>query len=239
MSNEKIESLVAKDDHWIPLSDLMTGLMMVFLLIAILYMVKTESETQKITDVAILYDELKNQLYLDLKNEFERDLTLWGAELSKDLAIKFKEPDVLFDTGKDSLKPKFIEILNDFFPRYLGVLSLEKYRDSIEEVRIEGHTSSIWGSNTSEDQAYFLNMALSQARTRSVLQYVFSLTKSIHQKQWLKEHLTANGLSSSKPILFPTGREDSERSQRVEFRVKINSDERINEILRSVKNEAS
>lgn len=235
MSKGKIESLAAKDDHWIPLSDLMTGLMMVFLLIAILYMVKTENETQKITDVAILYDELKDQLYLDLKNEFDRDLVRWGAELSRDLAIKFKEPDVLFDTGKDSLKPKFIEILNDFFPRYLGILSLEKYRESIDEVRIEGHTSSIWGINTPEDQAYFLNMALSQSRTRSVLQYVFLLTKSITQKQWLKEHLTANGLSSSKPIFSMIGKEDAERSQRVEFRVKIDSDERINEILKSVR----
>lgn len=235
MSNKKIDSLAAKDDHWIPLSDLMTGLMMVFLLIAILYMVKTENEAQKITDVAVLYDELKDQLYLDLKNEFDRDLVRWGAELSKDLAIKFKEPDVLFDTGKDSLKPKFVEILSDFFPRYLGILSLDKYRDSIEEVRIEGHTSSIWGVNTLEDQAYFLNMALSQSRTRSVLQYVFLLTKSVTQKQWLKEHLTANGLSSSKPIVSMTGKEDAERSQRVEFRVKIDSDEKINEILRSVR----
>lgn len=235
MSNGRIDALAAKDDHWIPLSDLMTGLMMVFLLIALLYMVKTESETQKITDVAVLYDELKDQLYLDLRGEFEHDLVRWGAELSRDLAIKFKEPDVLFDTGKDTLKPKFIEILNDFFPRYLGVLSLEKYRDSIDEVRIEGHTSSVWGGGTPEDQAYFLNMALSQSRTRSVLQYVFLLTKSIAQKHWLKEHLTANGLSSSKPIYSVTGKEDTERSQRVEFRVKINADERINEILKSVK----
>ena len=37
----------AKEDHWIPLSDLMTGLMMMFMLIAIMFMVKIEADTKK------------------------------------------------------------------------------------------------------------------------------------------------------------------------------------------------
>lgn len=56
------------------------------------------------------------------------------------------------------------------FPRYLDVLL--QFRDSIDEVRIEGHTNSAWNERSTSDEAYFKNMKLSQGRTRSVLEYV-------------------------------------------------------------------
>lgn len=223
-----------KEDHWIPLADLMTGLMMMFLLVAVVFMVKVESDAKKVKDIALIYDEMRAQLYQDLHSEFEKNLTDWGAELDRDLTFRFKEPSVLFDTGKDSLKPKFINILNDFFPRYARILSAEKYRNSIEEIRIEGHTSSLWNGSTNANEAYFYNMALSQSRTRSALQYVFSLPQVKEQQAWLKAHLTANGLSSSKIVNHPNGTENQEGSQRVEFRVRTNADARISEILKTV-----
>lgn len=223
-----------KEEHWIPLSDLMSGLMMMFMLVAIMFMVKVEADSKKVKDIAIIYDAMKTELYVDLQNEFEGDLTKWGAELDKDLSMRFREPEVLFDTGKDSLKPRFVEILNDFFPRYIKILASEKYRNSIEEIRIEGHTSSVWNGATNHDDAYFLNMGLSQSRTRSVLQHVLTRTEVIRQKDWLRAHLTANGLSSSKIVLLPDGIENQGGSQRVEFRVRTNADERIAQILKTV-----
>lgn len=223
-----------KEDYWIPLSDLMTGLMMIFMLIAISYMIKNEDETKKIKNMAIIYDEMRMQLYDELNMEFKQDLIKWDAQLDKNLMIRFKNPNVLFDTGQAGLKPKFTEILDDFFPRYIKILSSKKYKDSIEEVRIEGHTSSVWSVNTPENQAYFLNMELSQSRTRSVLQHVLLLPKIEKQQQWLKEHLTANGLSSSKILYDLNGQENKEGSQRVEFIVRTNADARISDILKTV-----
>jgi outer membrane protein OmpA-like peptidoglycan-associated protein len=149
---------VPEQTHWIPLADLMTGLMMVFLLIAITYMVKVEA-SQHIREIAILYERMKVELYDDLKKEFERDLPKWGAELDRDSTIRFKEPDVLFAIGSSDLKNNFKSILDDFFPRYVHILDSDKYRDAVEEIRIEGHTSSIW-SSLPPDQAYFQNMKL-------------------------------------------------------------------------------
>ncbi len=223
-----------KEEHWIPLSDLMTGLMMMFMLVAIIFMVKVEGDAKKVKDIALIYDEMRAQLYQDLHSEFEKNLPTWGAELNHDLTLRFKEPNVLFDTGKDTLKPKFVEILDDFFPRYIRILSAEKYRNSIEEIRIEGHTSSVWVGSASPDDAYFFNMALSQSRTRSALQHVLTLPQVQEQQAWLKSHLTANGLSSSKLIYHPDGTESKEGSQRVEFRVRTNADARISEILKTV-----
>jgi outer membrane protein OmpA-like peptidoglycan-associated protein len=186
-----------QDDHWIPLSDLMTGLMMMFLLVAVIFMVKVEAQASRMRDVARDYDRMREQLYLDLDAEFRGDLPRWRASLDRDLTIRFEEPEVLFDTGQSVLKPQFRTILSDFFPRYVRILSAEKYRNSIEEIRIEGHTSSIWSGATPEE-AYIRNMELSQARTRSALQFILALPQVSAQRQWLVGHLTANGLSSSR-----------------------------------------
>ena len=232
-AQRKIAVYGSLTDHWIPLSDLMTGLMMMFMLIAIMFMVKIEADTKKIKNVAVVYDKIKTQLYLELQREFEGDLARWGAELDRDLTMRFKEPDVLFGTGEDSLKPRFVAILDEFFPRYIRILSSDKYRASIEEIRVEGHTSSVWSGTHDRDEAYFLNMALSQSRTRSVLQHVLMLSSVRVQEDWLRERLTANGLSSSKLVRRPDGSEDPFGSQRVEFRVRTNADERIDEILKA------
>lgn len=232
MSIRQGQSLLApQETHWIPLADLMTGLMMVFLLVSIVYMVKVEADATQMKHIASDYSALRSQLYEDLHAEFASDLPRWGAELDHDMTIRFKEPDVLFDTGSDNLKPRFEAILDDFFPRYIKILTSGKYRDSIKEVRIEGHTSSVWTNAASPQDAYFKNMALSQARTRSALQYVMALPAVSNDLPWLRSYVTANGLSSAKPVKAEDGSEDLARSQRVEFRVRTDADSRIEKIL--------
>ncbi len=224
------EEHIEQEEHWVSVSDLMAGLMMVFLLVAIVFMVNAEIERNKIRDVALLYDRLRTQLYEDLKREFAPDLERWGAEINPDLSIRFGRPELIFDKGKNDLKEGFEDILVDFFPRYLSIITSEKYREDIAEVRIEGHTSTGWVNQTVDD-AYILNMGLSQARTRSTLEFLLALSAVQNEKDWLKEHMTANGLSSSKPVLLSTGEEDPERSRRVEFRLRTDAESRIATIL--------
>lgn len=226
------EVIIEQEEHWVSVSDLMAGLMMVFLLVAIIFMVAVEEERNKIRDVALLYERLRTQLYEDLQEEFKNDLKVWGAEIDPDLSIRFKKVEFLFDRGETELQPKFQEILSDFFPRYINILTKDDYKTDISEIRIEGHTSSMWFGKT-KDEGYILNMELSQGRTRSALAYLIMLPEIQDQKSWLVSHLTANGLSSSKPILEPSGIEDEAMSRRVEFRVRTDADSRIAEILKS------
>jgi outer membrane protein OmpA-like peptidoglycan-associated protein len=229
-------SAVGEESHWIPLTDLMTGLMVIFLLIAVSYMMQVEADAARIKDVAVAYSEIKDALYEDLNKEFQSDLSKWKAQLIKsDLTIRFSEPEVLFAPGSSELKPEFQAILQDFFPRYVHILTSPKYRDSISEVRIEGHTSSVWNGVTSPDDAYFLNMELSQARTRSTLAYVLNLPADRDQVAWLRRFVTANGLSSSRLILDSKGEEDVARSRRVEFRIRTDAETRLAKILEVTK----
>ena len=222
----------SQETHWIPLSDLMTGLMVIFLLIAVMYMLKVEADADRIRRVAIAYHEIRDTLFIDLHNEFQRDLVPWKAEiLRNDLTIRFNEPEILFANGSSELKPEFKAILADFFPRYVRILTSPRYRDSISEIRIEGHTSSHWSLQTSPEDAYAHNMELSQARTRTTLNYLLALPSVAANRPWLTQYLTANGLSSSHPILDAEHNEDPERSRRVEFRVRTDAETRIAKIL--------
>lgn len=222
------------EEHWLSVSDLMAGLMMVFLLIAIIFMIHAERERRTVTDVALLYERLRLELYNDLLNEFEDDLDEWGAELDEDLTFRFSREDLLFDRGETDLQPQFQNILSDFFPRYVRIIHQPKYRDDISEVRIEGHTSSAWGDR-SEDEAYILNMALSQERTREAASFLLDLSEIDDVKPWVKTNLTANGLSSSRLVLTEDGEEDEVRSRRVEFRVVTDADQRIEDILQTAR----
>ncbi len=225
-----------EESHWIPLTDLMTGLMVIFLLIAVSYMMQVEADAARIKNVAIAYSEIKDALFEDLNREFRADLPRWKAQLLKsDLTIRFAEPEVLFAPGSSELKPEFQAILADFFPRYVRILTSKKYRDAISEVRIEGHTSSVWNGSASPEQAYFLNMELSQARTRSTLAYVMGLPADQDQVEWLRRYVTANGLSSSRLIVDSRGAEDVARSRRVEFRVRTDAETRLAKILEVTK----
>ncbi|ODC04200.1 cell envelope biogenesis protein OmpA [Terasakiispira papahanaumokuakeensis] len=220
--------------HWISVSDLMAGLMMVFLLLAVVFMVIVQHQNERVRQVAEVYVDLREALYQDLLQEFKDDLPRWGAELRRDLSIRFNDSGGLFELGSAELRPEFAEILADFFPRYIRIITSPKYRDEIAEVRIEGHTSSDWTNAKTQDDAYINNMQLSQHRTRSTLAYLLQLQDLQIEKSWLKHNVTANGLSSSKPLLTAAGTEDEARSRRVEFRVRTDADARIREILQEM-----
>lgn len=220
-------------EHWMGVSDLMAGLMMVFLFIAISYMRFVVVKQEDIKQVATAYQEGQVAIYQSLLREFEDDLEAWDAHVdAESLSFEFRSPEVLFETGKIDLRPRFKEILDDFFPRYIEVL--RQHRADINEVRIEGHTSSIWNTSTTADEAYFNNMWLSQGRTRSVLGYVYKSPAIVADKDWVKRYVAAVGFSSSRPILTPKGKEDKSRSRRVTFRVTTDVDIKMREILERV-----
>ena len=83
------------EEHWIAVSDLMSGLMIVFLLISVMYLVIVEQKNEEIEQVVVLYEDLREELYQDLMTEFATDLPRWGAQLDEDLRLRFTDTDLL------------------------------------------------------------------------------------------------------------------------------------------------
>jgi len=218
------------ESDWLSVSDLMAGLMVVFLFIAIALMRNAIIERNQIKEVAIAYQENQLAIYNALNEEFSKDLKRWDATIDQEsLTFIFNSPDILFKIGAIELNAQYKSLLKDFFPRYMD--ALQPFKESISEVRIEGHTSSIWNNYTSNTDAYFFNMKLSQGRTRSVLEYIYGLDEVVAHKPWINRHIAAVGFSSSRMIVDESGNEDRNRSRRVTFRVITNADIKIKQIL--------
>lgn len=203
------------EEHWVSISDVMAGLMVIFLFVAISYMLNVHHKTKqiiehekKIETLLDNYKNLKDRLAKALQIEFEGDShnpkpsdANWQGYLNMDtLTIGFKQP---FQVGGEIVPEGFKGVLMDFFPRYIAILSKTEYREEIEEIRIEGHTSSEWLDEVPVDVAFMNNMELSQNRARNVLDYVLEIDapQILRNKIWLKKKVTANGLSSSHLIL--------------------------------------
>ena len=210
---------------------MMAGLMVVFLFIAI---INLKDQTDKLKSFEILQDRIYNELH----EEFRDDLNKWVAEIDREtLTVSFREPKIQFSTGSSEVKNEFKNILNDFYPRYLDVLW--DFKNDIDELRIEGHTSTTWQKAISIDDAYIKNMSLSQDRSKNVLIHILGLNLGSN-KNWAKDKIIANGMSSSKLLLKENGDEDKIRSQRTEFRVKVDSGyiiERLRSVFDKRKNE--
>jgi chemotaxis protein MotB len=216
--------------QWISISDVMSGLMLLFMLISVGYMLEVEDEKNKIKSIALTYENSQKALNNALKNEFEKDLKVWNAEILDNNTFRFKSPEMLFEAGKSELKIQFEDILKDFFPRYIFILTDSRFRNEIEEVRIEGHTSTTWHGAKNKNERYIKNAKLSQDRAFAVLDYCIDLPKIYSEVDWLIDRFRANGLSFAKPIL-QNGVENEELSRRVEFRVITNTEEKIYDIL--------
>jgi len=214
---------------------------MIFLFISVIYMRMVVIERDQIKDIIVAWDQTNEAVYDDLYKEFQGDLEKWNASIDKEtLTIRFEEPEVLFTMGEVELKGRFKKILSNFFPRYITTLDQyarckqreKENKGCIEEIRIEGHTSSEWNVGVTTQEAYFLNMMLSQGRTRSVLQYCYALP-DVKKFNWMKSKIAAVGFSSSHPaIIEETGLEDKKRSRRVEFRVKTTVEKQLMKVIK-------
>lgn len=232
------------ENNWISFSDIMTGLMVIFMFIAISYIVEVQKK-QKERD--IIFEEFKatkDQLYSELENEFKDDFKKWQVELDKDLSIKFTNPDVLFESGQTTIRPYFAKILDDFLPRYFNVLLQEKYKDKIAEIRIEGHTDTVAAPKYDKDP-YIGNVILSQLRSAQVLKYFRNMEyyKNLTKKDELRLQfwLTANGLSygrtldNEKQLTAISGKSvNNNLSRRVEFRIVTTSENLVERVLKEI-----
>lgn len=222
---------MAKINVWLSVSDLMTGLMVIFLFVAIAYISRVQKSQSVLTD----YIETKEKLHDKLVNEFEGDTLKWQMSIGKDLTMKFKEPTVLFASGSSALTPRFKEILDEFLPRYFNILLNDSLRKNIQEIRIEGHTDDVPMPSYHIDP-YIANAMLSQERALSVIKYFRTMpvfeSYTDAQKQLLEFWFTANGLSFGRALddegnyIIASGKPiNRDLSRRVEIRIVTSGDD--------------
>lgn len=223
---------MSKSNVWMSVSDLMTGLMVIFLFIAISYIRKVQDNQTAVID----FFETKARLHEKMVNEFAGDTARWQMSIGKDLSMRFNNPQVLFASGKAEITPAFQDILDEFLPKYMQILLEDSLRNRIVEIRIEGHTDTVPYPSRNKD-AYIANVILSQERALSVLKYFREMdcfaNYSDEEKKLMEYWFTANGLSYGRALdsngeytIESNNQIDLSKSRRVEFRI-VTSGEKV------------
>ena len=263
-----------KKNEWSQMEEMFVGLMLFFVAFSAMLLTIINSsgdsltgvlsQKQEMSETAEGYKQVRSDLYKEMNNNFTMQWGTWGASINKaDLAVQFFNPDcsrvnaqsedgekpseVFFQPGKYQLTDYAKKILREFVPKYVGILTSDEFKDHIIEIRIEGHTSSDWRRNSTSEENYLGNLALSQKRARSVIAYLIELKLEEVDMEtdedpfevlrgenwsWLQKRITANGLSSSQTITDKlTNKEDQACSRRVVFRVVTDGDAQLQKLL--------
>lgn len=164
-------------------------------------------------------DKIIKDINQMLHTEFDNDLKKWGASINVNNSIVFKHPKIYFDSASSEVSPEFKKILDKFFPRYIELFYGNHFSPYIKNIKIEGHTSSVWNFNrmTKTQDQYFNHMELSQERANSVLKYCYNNLR--RYDSFLKSKLESSGLSFSQAVTRTNNKEDSDGSHRVTFRL--------------------
>jgi chemotaxis protein MotB len=216
-------------EYWLSYSDLMAGLLMVFvlMLLAALYV-----HNQQVTTTRTGLDRIEAGL------AWGDSLHAWieqadvPAEIDPETGLIRLSDDnnVLFAENSDVLAPEGEAVIARFAQGLLPlILRQEIFRSHLEHVVVEGHT------NTNGTFEY--NIGLSQRRAYSVMTHILEYAPPEHADE-LQRFMTANGRSFSWPVctdgqvrfhLECDGIDDA-RSRRIEIQFRLNSQAIVSQI---------
>ncbi len=224
-------------EYWQSYSDMMATLLLMFILITAVtllgaqknYEIKnheileTKSELYQSKQQIEQIVGIRSKLIDSLKTEFAQTSLKISVD-SQTGAIAF-DSNLLFDYNQDVLNANGTAFLMEFLPKYFSILLSDDFSEYVAEIIIEGHT------DTQGD--YMYNLDLSQKRALAVAAFCVSDNQTLFNEQnkaRLREIVTANGRSMSKPIYNSLGQVDMEKSRRVEIKFRLKDDEMIAEM---------
>ena len=208
-------------ERWIGVSDMMSGLMMVFLFVCVSLLVKEQTDNKKIKNKIEEVENKSKKIKSLFNKEFKRDFEKWGLkEPLLDGTIRFDSPKIMFVQGQSKIRRGFREILKDFCPRYINLMIRNFKSEDIHEIRILGHSSSEWKTRSTRER-HTSNAKLSFDRAWAVHKFCYDNLKSVKQKQWFSDKAITVGANYVHKIKNSNGQERKGSSRRVEFRVQL------------------
>lgn len=217
-------------NYWISFNDLMSGLLIIFILLFIYTMLDYTQDAEELESIQNELEETK-QMVIELSSTRAKIISLLQEAFERENiditvdantgAIKLKE-GILYDIGKSEIKEEGKLFLERFIPIYLHILlENQEIEGELAEIIIEGHTDNV-GS-------YLYNLNLSQDRAFNVVEFLLSDEFKYDKKQKLQKYLTANGKSYSN-LIYIDKKVDKESSRRVEFKFRLKEEETLLEI---------
>lgn len=198
---------------WTTMADLLLGLAIIFMTLFVLAMT---GFTQQSLEQKKQQIEISKELIENLK---DANIDAQVDEMTGDIKISDLE---LFELGSYNLSPKGKVYLDKLIPIYINtIFSKKELVDEVDNIIVQGHTDSQTYSGIKDPNlSYMKNMQLSLQRANAVADYMFRTGYDKKYSEKLREILTVEGKSYSEPILV-NGKEDYNKSRRVELRLKV------------------
>lgn len=196
------------------LTDLMTSLAVIFILLLVVFLKQSHDQSRKAKDE--VRDQLSaflTQKSLALKQDGEDPLTL---------TVMVGESQLRFPVNGFGLSPDGQEFVNGFFKNFATKICDPALRDKVDAVVIEGHTDT---SGEKTPEGVRRNISLSQKRSYSVLEQALQSVQGDQPTyECLLKLTSANGRGSRVPMLV-NNEYNADLSRRVEIKIRVKSSE--------------
>lgn len=200
------------------LTDLMTSLMVIFILLLLVFLNNRASQQ------AVMVRDLAK----DLQSEFHVN-----GFTNKDIHQDPKDPGTLllivpdrvmnFAPNESKLKPEGEAFIKSRIPQLAQALADPKYRSAIESIIVEGHTDKTRPRGLAGDDGEQWNLQLSQDRSLEVVKQSLSALSGFPDlRLFFFDKLSASGRGESDPANPDVP--DAEENRRVVFKIRIKSD---------------
>jgi len=194
------------------LTDLMTSLMVIFILLLLVFVSHSASKDAALTDVLLkrLKQDLQPQGFNE--NSIRRDPRDRNAIL-----VIVPGRLMNFELQRADLQEGGRDFLRSHIPSLAGVLCSPEFQSSIDSIVVEGHTDRTRYGKT-EEESQNNNLKLSQDRSMAVVKEALadlSATGYEEQRACFLEKLSATGRGEQDP------EKTDEDSRRVIFKIRV------------------
>lgn len=192
----------------ISISDLMAGLLTIFMLALTYYVLSLGQQSAKLTENEDKRTEILEVLKKELQNA--------GITVRVDKDVLHLPEGILFDAGKAEIKEEGWQSIRVLAPVLSKVLQDPKYKDAVETVFIEGHTDNM-PINT---PSFPSNWELSTQRainTWQAMQKISPELGSLTNKNG-QPLFSCSGYADTRPIASNDSEEGRSRNRRIDLR---------------------
>ena len=192
------------------LTDLMTSLMVIFVLLLLVFVSHTASKDAAVTDVLLA------KLKTDLEPQGFNENSIRPDPKDRNAILVIVPGQLMnFENQKADLQAGGKQFLQTHIPAFADVLCSDEFRPSIDSIVVEGHTDSKrYGATVEESQNN--NLKLSQDRSMAVVKEALTdLAGHEAERNCFLEKLSATGRGEQDP------EKTDDESRRVIFKIRV------------------
>ena len=199
-----------QDAFSVSISDLMSGLLAVFILALSYFILNFSQATSQLTQ----NDTLRAELLDDIKDQLSAE----GIQVMVDEKhgiLRISE-GVLFDIGQADLKPQGLVVVKRLSSILSTTLQMEQYKGAVETIFIEGHTDNIPISNGFFASNWELSTQRAINTWRTMAHDQDNLSKL--QNKTGQPIFSCSGYAESRPIADNATEEGRRANRRIDIR---------------------